>query len=155
MPWDDFPDFDTCLKWPTGGIFYDFPKKDGWFHGVVTDSAAGTGIVYVCPDESATDPDALPHYTKMWSWGNPAVFDREEAAQQNPPLAAGRPVTEYYEPWASAFNTAFFELYQFPPGRSSWEARFVPITEGLDNDKKQFELREVVDAAVQDALDSF
>ena len=76
-------------------------------------------------------------------------------AMQDPPLAAGRPKTDYYEPWASAFNTAFFELYQFPPGKSSWEARFVPITERLDAEKKQHELRNVVDAAVQDAMDSF
>ena len=91
----------------------------------------------------------------MWSWGNPDVFDREEAAKKDPPLAAGRPATEYYEPWASAFNSAFFELYQFPAkSKKSWEARFVPISEGLDTDKKQHELREVVDNAVVDAVKS-
>ncbi len=37
----------------------------------------------------------------------------------------------------------------------SWKARFVPITGGLDVGKKQHELREVVDAAVVDAVKSF
>lgn len=141
------------LQWPTsdGGITYDYPFMDGKYHAISFGKGTGRGMAYV-PEESS---ETKPHFTKMWSWGMPEVFDREEAAMKDPPLAAGRPVEEYYEPWASAFNTAFFELYQFPPGNSTWEARLVPITKGLGDDMKQHELREVVDEAIVDAVDSF
>ena len=142
------------LQWPSpdGGITYDYPYMDGEYHAISFGSNTGRGMAYV-PEESS---EKKPHFTKMWSWGMPEVFNRNEAANKDPPLAAGRPVTEYYEPWASAFNTAFFELYQFPPNsKSSWEGRFVPITEGLGDDMKQHQLREVVDEAVEDAVKSF
>jgi len=145
------PNLDKPLSWPSpsGGIMYDYPMMDGNYHAV--SFGDGRGVAYVAP-ESTTES---PHFTKMWSWGDPDVYNRTAAALLDPPLAAGRPKEEYYEPWASAFNTAFFELYQFPPGRSSWEARFVLIGEGLDADKNQLELREVVDQAVEDAVKSF
>merc|ERR1712050_104973 len=150
--WGKF-DLNYPLQWPSpdGGITYDYPYMDGPYHAISFGNSTGRGMAYV-PDESS---EAKPHFTKMWSWGNKLLFNRTEAAQKDPPLAAGRPYAEYYEPWASAFNTAFFELYQFPPGESSWEGRLVPITEGLDDGKKQHELQEVVDAAVADAVKSF
>lgn len=150
-PLDGMTNMDYPLQWPSaaGGILYDYPTMDGNYHGV--SFGDGRGIAYVAPESTPEKPN----FTKMWSWGNPDVYDREEALAKDPPLAAGRPKTEYYEPWASGFNSAFFELYQFPPGKSSWEARFVPIAEGLDANKKQHELREVVDRAVVDAVRSF
>lgn len=156
-------DLDYPLQWPSdqGGILYDYPFMDGNYHAVSfgeywkdgkghTKEEDGRGIAYVSTEGTRENP----RFTKMWSWGNKRMFDREVANSRDPPLAAGRPLTEYYEPWASAFNSSFFELYQFPPGKSSWEARFVPITGGLTHDKKQHELREVVDDAVKDAVKS-
>ena len=149
-PLDGQCDMNYPLQWPSaaGGILYDYPYMDGNYHAV--SFGDGRGVAYVS-DESTPKS---PRFTKMWSWGDPDLFDRDEAAQKDPPLAAGRPKTEYYEPWASAFNSAFFELYQFPPGKSSWEARFVPIAKGLNKDMKQHELRTVVDDAVKDAVES-
>jgi hypothetical protein len=137
---------DKVLDWPSGagGILYDYPHRDGSYHAV--SYGDGRGAAYVT--ESSAEK---PHYTKLWSWGNPALFNREEALKQDPPLAAGRPKAEYYEPWGSAFNTGFFETYDFPPGKSSWEARIVPITGGLEPKKTQLQLRETVDDAVADA----
>lgn len=149
-PLDGITDLNHPLQWPSaaGGILYDYPTMDGNYHAV--SFGDGRGVAYV----AAESTPEKPNFTKMWSWGNPKVFDRVEAANKDPPLAAGRPKTEYYEPWASGFNSAFFELYQFPPGKKSWEARFVPIAGGLDADKKQHQLREVVDKAVVDAVKS-
>jgi len=162
-------DLNYPLQWPSsdGGILYDYPYMDGNYHAVSFGKYAknglavdykdggeyeedGRGVAYV----SAEGTERSPRFTKMWSWGDKSFFNRAEAAKKDPPLAAGRPKTEYYEPWASAFNSAFFELHQFPPGKSSWEARFVPITGGLTEDKKQHELRAVVDKAVKDAVRS-
>ena len=140
-------DLNYPLQWPSagGGIMYDYPFMDGNYHAV--SFGDGRGVAYV-PEKSTPEN---PHFTKMWSWGNKRLFNREEALKKDPPLAAGRPATDYYESWASAFNTAFFELYQFPANNtSSWEACFVPIAEGLDANKKQHELRAVVDEAVED-----
>ena len=140
---------DKVLDWPSGagGILYDYPYRDGSYHAV--SYGDGRGCAYVTESSAAN-----PHYTKMWSWGNPDLFNREEALAADPPLAAGRPKAEYYEPWGSAFNTGFFETYMFPPGVSSWESRIVPITSGLEPGKSQLQLREVVDAAVVDAENS-
>lgn len=145
-------DLNYPLQWPSsaGGILYDYPFMDGNYHAVSFGEEDGRGIAYV----SAEGSENSPRFTKMWSWGNKKFYDREEALKKDPPLAAGRPKTEYYELWPSAFNSAFFELYQFPPGKSSWTARFVPITGGLDPEKKQHELREVVDEAVKEAVRS-
>ncbi len=153
--WGSF-DLNYPFQWPSpdGGIMYDYPYMQGKYHvvsfgGTSGELHKGRGIAYV-PEESFEEK---PHFTKMWSWGMPEVFNRVEAAKKDPPLAAGRPVVDYYEPWASAFNTVFFELYQFPAKSvKSWKAHFVPITGGLDIGKKQHELREVVDAAVVDAV---
>lgn len=150
-PLNGMTDMNYPLQWPSaaGGIMYDYPYMDGNYHAV--SFGDGRGVAYVAEESTPENP----HFTKMWSWGNPDLFDREAAAKKDPPLAAGRPATEYYEPWASGFNSAFFELYQFPAkSKKSWEARFVPIAEGLDTDKKQHELREVVDEAVVDAVKS-
>jgi len=143
-------DLNYPLQWPSGsgGIMYDYPFMNGNYHAVSFGEADGRGVAYV----SAEGTENSPRFTKMWSWGNKKFFNREEALKKDPPLAAGRPATEYYEPWASAFNSAFFELHQFPPGKSSWTACFVPITGGLEPGKKQHELREVVDEAVKDAV---
>lgn len=145
-------DLNYPLQWPSaaGGILYDYPTMDGNYHAV--SFGDGRGVAYVAAESTAEKPN----FTKMWSWGNPALFNREEAAKQDPPLAAGRPKTEYYEPWASGFNTAFFELYQFPANsKKSWEARLVPIAQGLEAGKLQSELRDVVDEAVKGAVKSF
>ena len=140
VPWDYFPQFDTCLEWPTGGIFYDFPKKDGRFHGVVTDSEAGTGVVYVCPDEE----DGPPHFTKMWSWGNKENF----IAGGGSALTQGRPASEYYEPWSSGTNFAFFNNAEFEAKTEvSWDIAILPITGGL-KDKTKDEMLDYVDAEI-------
>jgi hypothetical protein len=134
VPWDKFPEYDTCLNWPTGGIFYDFPKKDGWFHGVVTDSTKGRGVVYVCPDETESNPDALPHYTKMWSWGNKENFVSGGGSS----LTEGRPASEYYEPWSSGTNFAFFNSAVFDAKtKVEWDVALLPITEGLTGTKDE------------------
>ena len=142
----NFANLDKPLEWPSGagGILYDYPYLDGSYHAV--SYGDGRGVAYVTQSSAAN-----PHYTKMWSWGNPTLFNREEALKAEPPLAAGRPKAEYYEPWGSAFNTAFFETYNFPPGESSWKACIVPINKGLEPEKTQLQLRDTVDAAVVDA----
>lgn len=144
-------DLNYPLQWPSaiGGILYDYPYMDGNYHAV--SFGDGRGVAYVAEESTPENP----HFTKMWSWGNPKLFNRDEAAKEDPPLAAGRPKTEYYEPWASGFNSAFFELYQFPANsKKSWEARLVPISKGLETGKEQHELREVVDEAVVGAVRS-
>ena len=115
----------------------DFPSKEGIFHGVTTNPKEGKGIFYVTPDDDK-------HYTKMWSWGDPDLFNREEALKQVPPLAAGRPYAEYYEPWSSGTNFAFFQTSQFEPKMSySWEVALLPIQEGLTSDNQE-ELKDIV-----------
>jgi len=119
--------FDKPLTWPTGngGIFYDFPKMDGNFHGI-NNPEKENGIVFVAPG------DKSPHYTKLWGWGDDDLFDREEALKQNPPLAAGRPYKEYYEPWSSGFTFGFFNPSSFKPRTiNSWEVALFPIKSGL------------------------
>lgn len=138
VTWGDHKLFDTCLDWPTGGIFYDFPEMDGRFHGVVTDSKAGQGVVYVIPEKK---PGDLPHYTKMWSWGNKQNFVQGGGSA----LTQGRPSSEYYEPWSSGFNFAFFNNVRFEPNTDhSWEIAILPITSGL-NSKNKAELLQHVD----------
>jgi hypothetical protein len=134
------------LEWPTGtgGILYDYPKMDGSYHAV--SYGDGRGAAYVT--ESS---ESKPHYTKLWSWGDPAYFNRDVALKHDPPLAAGRPKAEYYEPWGSAFNTGFFETFAFPVGESSWKACIVPITGGLEPGMTQLQLQKIVDTAVVDA----
>lgn len=128
----EMEDFKKPLDWPTGGIFYDFPYMQGNYHGVTTDPVAGKGIVYVTPEGGS------PHYTKMWSWGNKDNFDREEELKKNFALGAGRPYTEYYEPWNSGFNFAFFQTTQFEPMTSySWEVALLPITSGMTSDDNE------------------
>ena len=97
FPWDK-EKFVKPLDWPTDGIFYDFPRKDGNYHAV--SAGDGTGCACVTRDE----PDE-PQFTKLWSWGKKASGD-----QGGEGLSQGRPATEYYEPWASAFNFAFFQV---------------------------------------------
>ncbi|MEM8994867.1 MAG: hypothetical protein AAGF23_08750 [Acidobacteriota bacterium] len=136
-------DLDKPLDWPssTGGILYDYPHRDGAYHAV--SFGDGRGAAYV------THSDAeRPHYTKMWSWGDRDLYDRQEALRRDPPLLGGRPTTEYYEPWGSAFTPAFFEPTEFPPGESSWHALIVPIESGLDRDTTSAELRRRVDEIV-------
>lgn len=133
---NDMKDFNKPLDWPTSGIFYDYPSMDGTFHGVTTDQP-GKGIFYVAPDTT-------PHFTKMWSWGDKKTFDRQKEIEKQPPLGAGRPYTEYYEPWSSGFNFAFFQTSQFEPKMSySWEIALLPIESGLDGDDNE-KLKDVV-----------
>jgi hypothetical protein len=137
-------DLNKPLEWPTGngGILYDYPRRDGYYHAM--SYGDGRGVAYLSISDEVT-----PHYTKMWSWGNPDLFNRQEALAQNPPLAAGRPKAEYYEPWGSGFNTGFFETHEFPQGESSWEAFIVPIESGLDGGKTQQELRDTLDQQIE------
>lgn len=131
--------FNKPLSWPKSGIFYDFPEKQGKYHGCTVDEV-GKGVVYFAPETS-------PHYTKMWGWGDPANFDREWALQ-NDPLAAGRPYSEYYEPWSSGFNFAFFQTTEFKAKmRYNWEIAILPIQEGLTGDLES--KLEVVDSYVE------
>ena len=46
VTWKNHPPFDIPLNWPTSGIFYDFPRKKGLFHGVTTNPDMGQGVVY-------------------------------------------------------------------------------------------------------------
>jgi hypothetical protein len=116
-------DFNKPLSWPKSGIFYDFPGLQGKFHGCTIDEP-GKGVVYYAPETS-------PHHTKMWGWGNPDNFNRNEALA-NDPLAAGRPYTEYYEPRSSGFNFAFFQTTEFKPKRRyNWEIAILPIPQGV------------------------
>lgn len=141
------PNLDKPLDWPSagGGILYDYPYRDGTYHAV--SFGDGRGAAYV-----STSTKEEPHYTKMWSWGNPDLFNRQEALQQDPPLAAGRPKAEYYEPWASAFNTGFFEPSTFIPGEHSWDALIVPIDSGLENHKSRDELQTYVKDKVDNLI---
>ena len=119
-------DFNKPLSWPESGIFYDFPEKQGTYHGCTVDEP-GKGVVYYAPETSS-------HYTKMWGWGDPANFDRQDAIV-NDPLAAGRPYSEYYEPWSSGFNFAFFQTTEFKPKmKYNWEVAVLPIPAGLTGD---------------------
>lgn len=141
-------DLDYPLQWPTsgGGILYDYPTRDGDYHAV----SFGDGRGAACVSVPATVDSRV--YTKMWSWGDPKKFNRTAALEMSPPLAAGRPKAEYYEPWSSAFNTAFFETHSFPTGKSSWLSVILPIREGLSGFKTKSELREVVDKAAQSVI---
>uniref|UniRef100_A0A7R9ZTK6 Uncharacterized protein n=1 Tax=Pseudo-nitzschia arenysensis TaxID=697910 RepID=A0A7R9ZTK6_9STRA len=48
-------------------------------------------------------------------------------------LAVGRPVAEYYEPWSSGTNFAFFQTAEFKPKHIySWEVAILPINSGLE-----------------------
>ena len=142
IPWDDYSKFHTALDWPTGGIFYDFPKKDGRFHGVVTDSTIGSGVVYVCPDEE--EKKGLPHFTKMWSWGNKENFIKGGGSA----LTQGRPASEYYEPWSSGSNFAFFNSAKFDPKTElTWDVAILPIQSGL-KDKSLAEMLDYVDSEI-------
>lgn len=136
-------DLDYPLQWPTsgGGILYDYPTRDGHYHAV----SFGDGRGAACVSVPATSDSRV--YTKMWSWGDPEKFNRTAALEMSPPLAAGRPKAEYYEPWSSAFNTAFFETHSFPQGKSSWLSVILPIEKGLSGFKTKSELRDVVDTA--------
>jgi len=130
------------LKWNTsiGGIYYDWPTMDGGYHAVNIPSE-GRGVAYV------TDPDST-HFTKLWSWGNEEIYNRTEALLVDPPLAAGRPVSAYYEPWGSAFNHAFFQTNEFPAfSKLSWSAAIVPIEEGM-GDADAITLRRVVEEEI-------
>lgn len=53
--------------------------------------------------------------------------------QENRSFSGGRPAGEYYEPWFSAFNSHFFQTYDFLPSSTShWEAALLPIEGGSD-----------------------
>ena len=135
VKWSDYPVFDKPLDWPTGGIFYDFPRMNGRFHGVTTDPAQGKGVVYYAPD----DMSKPGHYTKMWSWGKKG----ESGASS---LTVGRPVAEYYEPWSSGTNFGFFQGRDFDPQTEvSWEIAILPIKEGLISAKNKDDLLTFVD----------
>lgn len=126
----DRSEYVTPLAWPSSGIFYDFPYMEGGFHAVNLPSS-DRGCAYV------TNSDGGHHYMKLWSWGDKANFDRETANA----LAKGRPASEYYEPWGSGFNFAFFQTAEFPAySVSSWESAILPIDGGM-GDRPLNELR--------------
>ena len=108
------------LKWPSSGIFYDWPYMQGGYHAVNRPST-GQGTAYI------TDKNSR-HFIKLWSWGDKDNFDRETSDA----LAKGRPATEYYEPWGSAFNFAFFQSATFKANTTyQWNAAILPIESGL------------------------
>ena len=130
-------EFVSPLDWPTDGIFYDFPSKDGCYHAVSEGDGSGCACV-------TRDTPEEPQFTKLWSWG--------KRGSGGSSLSDGRPKTEYYEPWASAFNFAFFQRAQFKPfSRSSFEMAVLPIESGLDAGKADSELRDVVENAIDKA----
>ena len=138
FPWNN-ETFVKPLDWPTSGIFYDFPSKEGNYHAVSAGDETGSGCACVTRDA----PDE-PQFTKLWSWG--------AGAGDAGGLDEGRPATEYYEPWASAFNFAFFQRAVFAAdSTSSFEMAILPIDDGLSLDKSNKELRETVEAAVANA----
>lgn len=136
-----FPDgvkFEKPLAWNGSGIFYDFPYTEGGYHAVNVPSK-GIGVAYV------THPEQN-HYMKLWSWGNKSVFDRDTADE----LAKGRPATEYYEPWGSGFNFAFFQKAEFEPySISSWDSVILPIDAGLEDNDVAVLRKVVVDNIIQ------
>jgi len=140
LPWMESK-FVNPSQWPTSGIFYDFPSKDGAYHAISAGDDAGAGCACVTRDE----PDE-PQFTKLWSWG------KKSSDPVGGGLDDGRPATEYYEPWASGFNFAFFQRAQFAAeSTSSFEMAVLPIDKGLSPDKSDKQLRETVEAAVTSA----
>jgi len=135
------------LKWEKSGIYYDWPYMDGHYHAV---NYKGRGCAYVVPDQTH------PHFMKLWSWGNRNNFTREPIRSDDPDriskvLAQGRPKKEYYEPWGSAFNFAFFQTAEFKAKTTySWEAMILPIESGLDNIENEL-LQKKVEKAIVDA----
>ncbi|KAG5181454.1 hypothetical protein JKP88DRAFT_246206, partial [Tribonema minus] len=141
-------DFDTDtllhpLKWATSGIYYEWPTMDGHYHAVNLPSK-GRGCAYV------VDP-SVTHFTRLWSWGDKANFNRATASV----LAKGRPAAEYYEPWSSVFNSAFFQTTEFKPYSSSgWSAAILPIDSGM-GDANIYDLRRTVEDRIKKANISF
>lgn len=120
------------LRWKGSGIYYDWPMMDGNYHAVNLPSQ-GRGVAYV------TD-STTPHFTKLWSWGDKQYWNPKNVLEQ------GRPATEYYEPWGSAFNFAFFQTAQFQPhSSSSWTAAIVPLDSGMEDADVHF-LRRATEA---------
>jgi hypothetical protein len=155
LTWENHADdLSRPLDWPTACIVYDYPTKQGLYHGVVTNPDEGRGVVYATSMEG-------PQYTKMWTWGSKESFDRQGmiAAMHDPNLdsgaktglnlALGRPVSDYYEPWSSGTNFAFFQTAEFEPlTEVSWEIAIIPIPNGLTGSD-----RESLLSVVDDSLD--
>lgn len=128
------------LDWEMSAIFYDTPSMEGCYHAVSSGLEDGSGCAYVT--RASSDE---PQFTKIWSWGK--LGDRGAGVGSQ-----GRPKTDYYEPWSTAFNKAFFQRAQFPAGStSSFEIAVLPIESGLTNDKSDQELQETVATAVAKA----
>jgi len=142
-------ELDYPLKWESGsgGILYDYPYRDGNYHAVSFGDGTGRGV-------AAVGSSTINHFTKLWSWGDPKLFDREALLQQvaegnfGASLASGRPYAEYYEPWDTAYNTGFFERHTFTNLINGWDTFIVPIESGLDIGKTQAELRQVVENVI-------
>ena len=83
LPWMESK-FVNPSQWPTSGIFYDFPSKDGAYHAISAGDDAGAGCACVTRDE----PDE-PQFTKLWSWG------KKSSDPVGGGLDDGRPATEY------------------------------------------------------------
>jgi hypothetical protein len=133
---DEYDFLHRPLDWPMGCVFYDIPQLEGKYHGVTTDE--GRGVVYYLPGTS-------PHYTKQWSWGQPE-WGRG---------SSGRPVSDYYEPWSSGTNFAFFQTTAFEPQtRVEWDVVILPIQQGLDpTTLSRDELLDAVDRHIDDRMD--
>eukprot|EP00992_Anisonema_acinus_P007670 TRINITY_DN3582_c0_g1_i1.p1 TRINITY_DN3582_c0_g1~~TRINITY_DN3582_c0_g1_i1.p1 ORF type:complete len:238 (-),score=29.30 TRINITY_DN3582_c0_g1_i1:65-778(-) len=110
------------LSWKGDCILYDFPTMNGNYHAVNLPSSSSKGMAFI------TSSLGGPHFTKLWSWGNKTLFNREAELKKKPPLGAGRPAKEYYEPWSSSINNAFFETAEFfPRTYSAWEVAILPM----------------------------
>ncbi|CAM9550362.1 unnamed protein product [Chrysoparadoxa australica] len=120
--------------------YYDWPSMDGamingrsvGYHATSLPNSGktkGKGVAFV------TD-NSVPHFTKLWSWGNRANFTpKPDSTERGDVLAMGRPAKEYYEPWSSGFNPGFFQSAQFEPfTKSSWTGCLVPIDNGMDGE---------------------
>jgi hypothetical protein len=62
-------------------------------------------------------------------------------------LALGPPISDYYEPWLSGTNFAFFQTAEFEPQTEvwdHWEIAIVPIPSGLTGSDQE-QLLSVVD----------
>mmetsp|Transcript_52412 Transcript_52412/g.132483 ORF Transcript_52412/g.132483 Transcript_52412/m.132483 type:complete len:444 (+) Transcript_52412:55-1386(+) len=121
------------LRWDNMCIFYDYPSQDGTYHAVTTaPTSAGRGAAYVHLNSSTG-----LHFTKYWSWG---------ARDPEANWSSARPGSEYYEPWFSAFNSRFFQSFEFLPHSTSWwEAAIVPVGGGLTSQHSQGLRSEVED----------
>ncbi|CAE7246714.1 unnamed protein product [Symbiodinium sp. CCMP2456] len=110
--WDSRTELARPAQWKEMCIFYDYPQLLGGYHAVqIQPTSQGKGTAYVTLNSSTG-----LHFTKMWSWGkNQAPIWKD-----------------YYEPWESAFNSHFWQTFEFPAKTQHFfDIALVPIPGGL------------------------